>query len=109
MTQYQNEPFVVGDYHHNEIEFMHLSHELWFNIRPFPYWTRLFGYSAVSRTTKVFLFGGCCDDNWAMVTRFENDEWFRSGSLNQGRFNHLTITYGTDVMIIGGKSEDNQP
>jgi len=109
MTQYQNEPFVVGDYNHAEIEFMHLFHELWFNIKPFPYWTPFFGYTAVSRTAQVYFFGGCCFDNWAMVTRFENHEWSQIGSLSQGRLNHMTITYGTDVLIIGGKSMGSQP
>jgi len=29
MTEYENEPFIVGDYNHNQVEFMHLSHEKW--------------------------------------------------------------------------------
>lgn len=109
MASYENEPFIIGDYEHNQIEFLHLSHEIWYSIRPYRFQSRIFGYSAVSRPSKIFLFGGCCLNDWSMVTLFENDEWNPIGSLKQGRIHHLSIAYGTDVMIIGGISNDNKP
>ena len=109
MTEYENEPFIVGDYNHNQIEFMHLSHEKWYTAGPFPHRERVFGYASVSRPGKVFILGGCCDDNWAHISLFQNDEWSFQGLLKQGRMNFMTITYGTDVMIIGGKTYDYQP
>ena len=109
MTEYENEPFVVGDYKHNQIEFMHLTHHMWYTARPFPFQRRIYGYAVVSRPGKIFILGGCCDDNWSFVSLFQNDEWSQIGSLNQGRMNFMALTYGTDVMIIGGKSKDNKP
>ena len=108
MTEYENEPFIVGDYQHNEIEFMHLSHEKWYTASPFPHRDRVFGYAPVSRPGKVFILGGCCDDNWDRISLFQNDQWSFHGRLKQGRMNFMTITYGTDVMIIGGKTYGNQ-
>ena len=62
----------------------------------------------VARPGKVFILGGCCyeDENWKTVSIFENNEWRTRGELNQGRINFITITYGTDVMIIGGIAEN---
>ena len=54
MTEYENEPFVVGDYNHNQVEFLHMSHELWYIASPLlepgknrSNKTRIFGYSPV--------------------------------------------------------------
>ena len=54
MTKYDNEPFVVGDYDHNQVEFLHLSHERWYIASPFLETgknrlneTRIFGFSPV--------------------------------------------------------------
>jgi len=108
MTEYDNEPFVVGDYEHSKIEFMHMTHQIWYTARPFPFRRRSFGYAAISRPGKVFILGGCCDNDWSIVSLFQNDNWSKIGLLNQGRINFMALTYGTDVMIIGGKSKDNQ-
>ena len=109
MVDYKDEPFIIGDYKHNFIEFMNLSFELWYRIIEYPYQNRIFGYATVSRSNKVFLFGGCCDDSWSSISLFEDDEWSKIGDLRQGRLNHIAILYGTDVMIFGGKSKNNQP
>ena len=113
MTEYENEPFIIGDYKHNQVEFMHSSHEKWYTAHPFPRpnleYQGIFGYATVSRPGKVFLLGGCCDDNWSQIALFENDEWNTDyGRLKHGRINFMTITYGTDVMIIGGRTFQNQ-
>ena len=62
----------------------------------------------VARPGKVFILGGCCDENetWKTISIFEKDEWKIYGELKQGRINFMTITYGTDVMIIGGTTEN---
>ena len=64
---------------------------------------------SVARPGKVFILGGCCDENntWKTVQIFENDEWRPFGKLETGRINFMTITYGTDVMIIGGTTRNN--
>ena len=107
MTEYENEPFIIGDYKHNKVEFMHLSHEKWYTASPFRYRAEIFGYAAVTRPGKVFILGGCCDDNWSGINLFENDEWSSYGNLKHGRINFMTITYGTEVMIIGGRTFQN--
>ena len=107
MTEYENEPFIIGDYSHDQVEFMHLSHEKWYTARPF-HRGRIFGYAAVTRPGKVFILGGCCHDNWSQISLFENDEWSPYGNLNHGRINFMAVTYGTDVMIIGGRTFQNQ-
>ena len=108
MTEYKNEPFIIGDYTHNQVEFMHLSHEKWYTANPFSSQERIFGYAAVTRPGKVFILGGCCNDNWSQISLFENDEWSSFGSLKHGRINFMTVTYGTDVMILGGRTHQNQ-
>ena len=71
MTEYQNEPFIVGDYNHNNVEFMHLSHQKWYTASPFPHKNKVFGYAVVSRPGAVYLFGGCCNlyDSYSMTVR----------------------------------------
>ena len=119
MTEYENEPFVVGDYNHTEVEFLHMSHEKWFTASPYQTSVakprRIFGYSAVSRPGKVFIIGGCRSlitddepDDWSEISIFENDEWRIHRKLEYGRINFLTIQYGTDVMIIGGTLKNRQ-
>jgi len=114
MTEYENEPFIVGDFNHNQVEFMHLSHQKWYTASPilgeFGV-QRIFGYAAVSRPGKVFLLGGSLyiDDELTMsqIFLYQNDIWEPLGELNHARMNFMTITYGTDVMIIGGKACDH--
>ena len=110
MVDYNNQPFIIGDYQHNNIEFMHLSYGVWYSIKNgYPFQKRIFGYAVVSRSNKVFLFGGCCDNSGSVISLFENDQWSKIGHLSQGRMNHKAIIYGTDIMIVGGKSKNNQP
>ena len=44
-----------------------------------------------------------------MIYIYENDQWAMMNVMKRARTNFMTITYGTDVMIIGGKTFDNQP
>ena len=116
MTEYENEPFIVGDFNHNQVEFMHLSHQKWYTASPFlgDFGAKsIFGYAAVSRPGKVFLLGGSLYTNDSyygeqhtmnLINRYQNDVWEPIGSLKHARINFMTITYGTDVMIIGGKT-----
>ena len=105
MTEYENEPFIVGDYLHNQIEFMHFSHKRWYTASPYPFQKYLFGYAAVARPGKVLILGGCCDMDWSTVSLFQNDKWSKIGNLLQGRMNHMAISYGQDIMLIGGKTK----
>ena len=114
LTEFENEPFIVGDYKHNEVEFLHSSHKRWYTATPFRTdehtFKHIFGYFPVSRPGKVFILGGCCNQNndWSTVSIFENDEWKSHGQLKHGRINFVTITYGTHVMIIGGTLQNTE-
>lgn len=109
MTDYQSEPFIVGDYNHNQVEFMHKSHYRWYTATVYPFQNKIFGYAVVSRPGKVFILGGCCSQDLSAIALYENDQWSKIGDLIQGRINHFVISYGTDLMIIGGSSTNNQP
>ena len=39
-----------------------------------------------------------------MIYIYENDQWAKMNVMKRARTNFMTITYGTDVMIIGGKT-----
>ena len=109
LTEYEKEPFIVGDFNHNKIEFMHLFHRKWYSAEPYPYQARLFGYAPVSRPGKVFILGGCCDYKWSLISLFQYHRWSKIGYLKQGRFNMLSIAYHTDILIFGGIANDKKP
>ena len=109
MTEYENEPFIIGDYLHNHIEFMHLSHRRWYTATDFPFQQRLYGYAAIARPGQVYILGGCCDHSWSLVSLFQKHIWSKIGHLKQGRMKMLSIAYHTDVMIIGGIANEKMP
>ena len=109
MTEYKTFPILIGDYKHNKIEFFDLLHQEWYHTSPYPYQKRLFGYGAVSRPGQVFIIGGCCSPKWSLVSLLENNEWSQIGFLNVGRMNFMTIEYGSDIMIFGGRSKNKMP
>ena len=109
MTEYNSFPFLNGDFRHNKIEFFELSHQQWSIASSYPYQKRLFGYGAVSRPGQVFIIGGCCSPKWSLVSLYENMKWSKIGFLNVGRMNFLTIEYGSDMMIFGGRAKNKMP
>ena len=115
MASYHDEPFIIGDFHHAEVEFMHLTHQKWYSAGHFPNrfmaLTRFFGYTPVSRPGKLFILGGCCDweDNWSTVWILKDHEWSKYAQLTHGRINSIAVVYGSDVTIIGGTSFDQEP
>ena len=77
MTEYENEPFVVGDYNNNQVEFLHMSHERWYIASPYPYASknlinenRIFGYypGRDSESSQWhFYFANSCCFGWAEI------------------------------------------
>ena len=108
MTKYKGSPYLIGDFKSNRIEYLALKHQEWNKASPYPYQKRLFGYGAVSRPGQIFIIGGCCSPKWSLVSLFENDKWSKKGKLNVGRMNFMTIEYGSDVMIFGGRAKDKK-
>ena len=109
MTNFKETPFIIGDYHHNEIEFLHKSFVKWLTGTAYPFQERIFGYAAVSKPNKLFIMGGCCQKDWSLISVFEDKGWTNIGRLNQGRMNFLAITVQTDIIIIGGNAKNKMP
>ena len=110
MTEYENEPFILGDYKHNKVEFMHLFHKKWISAQNFDPDSKkpIFGFAAVSRPGQIFILGGS-GDHMSKISIFKNHEWDHDyGELSLGRMNFMTITYGVDVLIIGGRTESKE-
>ena len=108
MAKYKNQPIIVGDYKHNEMEFMHLSYKRWYTANPYPIEKVYFGYATVSQSDKVFFLGGSGESS-ERVSVYENESFGPFGSLRRGRINHVAIPFGDNVLIIGGKlSNSNQ-
>ena len=111
MTQYENQPFIVGDYNHTKIESMHTVVEKWHTFPNF--YTddsekAIYGYAAISSQNKVYILGGCCNHE-RTVSIFGNYKWTHfDNQLMKPRKNFVTIRYGTDIMIIGGGTESHQ-
>ena len=93
MTEYNNFPYLIGDFKHNKIEYFDLPNQQWNTASPYPYQRRLFGYGAISRLGQVYIIGGCCDYKWSLVSLFENKNWSKVGFLNVGRMHIITIQY----------------
>ena len=77
-----------------------------FKGHSFPFDRVYFGYATVSKFEKVFFIGGNSNQAWS-VHLFENESWRTFGRLNHGRRNHVAMSFGTDVMIIGGHIDGN--
>ena len=108
MTEYENFPFLIGDFKHNKIEFFDIQNQQWHTASPYRYQKRIFGYGAVSRPGQIFIIGGCCSHRWSLVSLYENKKWSKIGFLNVGRMNFMTIEYGSDIMIFGGRSKNKK-
>ena len=107
LTEYNNQPFIVGDYQHNQVEFFHSSFQRWYSASRYKHQSRMFGYAAISRPRVVYFLGGCCSENWTSILTFQNDLWSKFGLLSQGKINFMAITYGTDVLVIGGTTKNS--
>ena len=62
-------------------------------------------YSVASTTKAAFLIGGW-DGSSALdiIAKFENTEWSIYGYLRQARKGHASITFRTQTIVIGGRS-----
>ena len=42
----------------------------------------------------------------SLIAKYENDAWFLHGNLKRRRKGHKSITFGTETIVIGGKTDD---
>ena len=41
-----------------------------------------------------------------IIAKYEKNEWFLIGNLKRRRRTHASIIFGSEVMVIGGSSDD---
>ena len=56
-------------------------------------------YSTTQTADAAYIIGG---GNTMLIAEFKNDQWNQLDDLNTGRYNHGSITIGSQTMIIGG-------
>ena len=109
MSEYKNEPYIIGDYKHHRIESYLLAYKKWIPAFPYPFQKKIFGFFSISRPKKLFILGGCCANNWSLISVLQDDVWSKHGYLKQGRMNFQAITYQTDIMVVGGMTNNKEP
>ena len=74
--------------------------------------SRITRYSIASTAQAAFVIGGQVnhpDESYVfsdVITKFENNKWSAFGNLQKGRFHHGSITYGSEIIVIGGLTSD---
>ena len=65
---------------------------------------RKYSYYSVSSTNQAaFFIGGWVESSRSsVIAKYENDEWSLHGNLKTPRMGHVSITYGTATIVIGG-------
>ena len=60
-------------------------------------------YSVSSTNQAAFFIGGWVESSRSsVIAKYENDEWSLHGNLKTPRMGHVSITYGTATIVIGG-------
>ena len=63
-------------------------------------------YSVSSTNQAAFFIGGNFAGGSSVIAKYENDEWSRHGNLKRRRCNHGSIISGTEIIVIGGWTND---
>ena len=63
-------------------------------------------YSVSSTNQAAFFIGGIFASYSSVIAKYENDEWSRLGNLKRRRSNHGSIISGTEIIVIGGWTND---
>ena len=66
----------------------------------------MYYYSTASTSEAAYFIGGY--HTREDVAEFKNDAWRQLGTLTKGRYNHGSISLGTEMMVIGGVSSDSR-
>ena len=63
-----------------------------------------FWYASVSLNDLAVVFGGTHDGTNALngIYGYNNNGWFKLGTLKQARHQHSAISNGNEIMIVGG-------
>ena len=78
--------------------------DLSFKRRKRTHLLRRYSHYSVSSTSQAAFFIGGWDGNspLSVIAKYENDEWSLHGNLKTPRMGHVSITYGTATIVIGG-------
>ena len=63
-------------------------------------------YSVASTTEAAFVIGGYESSRLDVIAKFENNNWSLHGNLQEARIYHGSITYGSQLIVIGGSTND---
>ena len=57
----------------------------------------------ISIKNSVIVFGGIDgSDDVSTVAQFKENTWTKLGDLNQSRFAHNCIFFGSEILVVGG-------
>ena len=65
-------------------------------------------YSTASTSDAAYFIGGKYKSTKRVIAEYKNDAWRLLGRLTKGRERHGSISLGTEIMVIGGDSEDSR-
>merc|ERR1712062_931759 len=92
----------------------------WKKLQKYPFHSSLFHSSLVSINDSIIVLGGQTSNPSYIVSsvaKFKDNVWTGLGNLNQARHGHNSITFNSDILIVGGQGtlstevwnlEDNQ-
>ena len=68
-------------------------------------------YSVASTNQAAFFIGGRQLGEVklysSVIAKYENNDWYLHGNLRTNRGCHRSITFGTEILVIGGKTDDH--
>ena len=67
-------------------------------------------YSVASTNQAVFFIGGrhlAGGSFSSVIAKYEDHEWSRYGNLKKSRRGLGSIAFGTEMLVIGGETNDN--
>ena len=77
----------------------------WQNGTDYPFSpTRIYRYSTASTPDAAYIIGGRYTQD--IIAEFKEDKWRQAGTLQQGRQQHGSISFGSDTMVVGGSTAD---
>ena len=68
--------------------------------------SEIFAYSTASTSEAAYIIGGRYTRD--IIAQFKNDAWSQFGTLAKGRSHHGSISFGNELMVIGGSSDDDR-
>ena len=114
LANYRGSPLTTGSSNPSDCyirtEVYNFGTQQWHDAPDYPFaWIQIGGYSVASTDAAAFVIGGVDAMGYYsnVIAKFENEEWSLYGYLRLTRGYHKSITYGTETIVIGGESDDD--